>query len=125
MLNRDFDYVRYLEELAAHGLNNTRTFTGAYCEPDGAFKIARNTLAPGKGRLIAPWARSEERGFAGGGYKFDLMKWDDAYFVRLKDFVAKAGKLGIVVELDLFCPLDEAAAPREWGAVLSGARPVC
>ena len=27
--------------------------------------------------------------------------------------------------LDLLDDLDEAAAPRGWGAVLSGARPVC
>ncbi len=28
VLNLDFDYVKYLDELAAHGLNNTRTFRG-------------------------------------------------------------------------------------------------
>ena len=27
VLNRDFDYVKYLDELAHFGLNNTRTFT--------------------------------------------------------------------------------------------------
>src|SRR6266704_4938783 len=44
VLNLDFDYVKYLDTLKADGLNLTRTFTGAYAEPDGAFHIARNTL---------------------------------------------------------------------------------
>jgi hypothetical protein len=105
VLNADFDYVKYLDELAAHGLNNTRTFSGAYVEPAGAFNIAKNTLAPDGQRFLCPWARSGEPGYAGGGNKFDLTKWDEAYFRRLKDFVAQAGQRGIVVEMNLFCPM--------------------
>ena len=30
VLNLDFDYARYLDELHAHGLNLTRTFAGTY-----------------------------------------------------------------------------------------------
>jgi hypothetical protein len=104
VLNRDFDYVRYLDEVARCGLNHTRTFSGAYCEPHGAFAIARNTLAPDEGKLLAPWARSDRPGYAGGGNTFDLSRWDEAYFARLRDFVAQASRRGIVVELDLFCP---------------------
>jgi len=102
VLNLDFDYVKYFDELKSKGLNVTRTFTGFYVEPQGAFGIARNTLAPGEGKLICPWARSNEAGYAGGGNKFDLNKWDEAYFVRLKNFISEAGKRDIVVELDLF-----------------------
>jgi hypothetical protein len=102
VLNIDFDYVKYLDELHSKGLNVTRTFTGFYVEPQGAFGIARNTLAPGEGKLICPWARSNEPGYAGGGNKFDLTQWDEAYFIRLKDFIREAGKRDIVVELDLF-----------------------
>src|SRR6266852_4814128 len=54
VLNLDFDYRKYLKTLEAYGLNLTRTFSGAYCEPAGAFSIAENTLAPAKGRFIAP-----------------------------------------------------------------------
>lgn len=104
VLNRDFDYVKYLDELAKHDLNNTRTFTGVYCESPGAFRIKGNTLAPAKGRLLAPWARTKVGGYANGGNKFDLKKWNPAYFKRLKDFVAQASKRGIVVEMNLFCP---------------------
>ena len=76
VLNLDFDYVKYLDELAAHGLNNTRTFSGAYCEDDKSFNIARNTLAPAKGRFICPWARSSEPGYPnGGGIFHDTAVW--------------------------------------------------
>jgi hypothetical protein len=102
VLNLDFDYIAYLDELAAADLNVTRTFSGIYSEPAGAFGIAENTLAPAKGRLICPWARSSEPGYANGGNKFDLNQWDPAYFSRLKDFIMEAGKRNIVVELDLF-----------------------
>jgi hypothetical protein len=107
VLNLDFNYGRYLDALAACGLNHTRTFSGAYCEAPGAFKIAQNTLAPGPGRFIAPWARSGMPGCADGGNKFDLGTWDEAYFKRLKDFVAQASKRGVVVEFNLFCPFYE------------------
>jgi hypothetical protein len=102
VLNLDFDYLPYFEELKANNLNVTRTFTGFYVEPKGAFKIEKNTLAPDPGKFICPWARSEEPGYKNGGNKFDLTKWDNEYFSRLKDFVSEAGKKNIVVELDLF-----------------------
>lgn len=112
VLNLDFDYVRYLATLKADGLNHTRTFSGVYCEPHGAFGIARNTLAPAPGRYIAPWARSDQPGYGGGGNRFDLTRWDPAYFARLKDFLKKADGAGVVVELNLFCPFYEDAMWR-------------
>ncbi|MCX6903112.1 MAG: hypothetical protein NTW03_06460, partial [Verrucomicrobia bacterium] len=105
VLNLDFDYVKYLDTLAKDKLNLTRTFTGgAYVEPSGAFNIAQNTLAPQPGRFIAPWARGDQPGYANGGNKFDLSRWNGAYFQRLRDFVANASQRGIVVEVNLFCP---------------------
>src|SRR6188768_3948822 len=76
VLNLDFDYVKYLDTLAADGLNLTRTFSGAYVEPQGAFNIAENTLAPKPDRFISPWARSDQPGYPNGGNKFDLSKWN-------------------------------------------------
>ena len=107
VMNLDFDYRRYLDTLAADGLNYTRIFSGAYVEPPAPSRSTRNTLAPPAGRFIAPWARSNDRGYANGGNKFDLARWDDDYFRRLKDFVADASARGIVVELSLFCPMYE------------------
>ncbi len=107
VINLDFDYRRYLDTLAADGMNYTRVFSGAYVEPQGAFKIARNTLAPRPGRFLAPWPRGSQPGHPDGGNKFDLSRWDDAYFARLKDFVTHAAARNIVVELTLFCPMYE------------------
>jgi hypothetical protein len=107
VLNLDFDYRKYLDTLAADGLNYTRVFSGAYVEPQGAFKIERNTLAPRPGRFLAPWPRSSQPGYPNGGNKFDLSRWDDGYFTRLKEFIAYAVGKNVVVELSLFCPMYE------------------
>jgi hypothetical protein len=103
VLNRDFDYLPYLDELKARGFNLTRTFSGTYFEVPGSFNIMDNTLAPAPKSYLGPWARSDRPGAADGGHKFDLTKWDPAYFKRLRDFVSQAGRRGIVVELVLFC----------------------
>ena len=104
LLNLDFDYARYFEALAADKLNHTRTFSGVYRETAESFGITDNTLAPKPNRYICPWARSDQSGYADGGNKFDLTKWDAAYFQRLHNFMKEAKKRGIVVELTLFCP---------------------
>jgi hypothetical protein len=103
VLNRDFDYHRYLATLEADGLNYTRLFGGSYVEvPAKSFGILHNDLAPEPGRFLAPWARSDTPGYAGGGNKFDLEKWDSEFFARYRDFLAEAAKRGIVVEVTLF-----------------------
>jgi hypothetical protein len=103
VLNKDFDYHRYLATLEADGLNYTRLFTGSYVEvPAKSFGILHNDLAPEPGRFLAPWARSDTPGYAGGGNKFDLEKWDAAFFERYRDFLSEAAKRGIVVEVTLF-----------------------
>ena len=101
VMNPDFDYKTYLKTLQKDGLNLTRTMTGAYYEPSGAFNITKNTMAPDQQKYLCPWQR------VGDGSKFDLTKWDEAYFTRLKDFVAEAKKRGVIVELSLFCPFYE------------------
>ena len=107
VLNLDFDYTKYLRTLGRDGMNNTRIFAGSYVEPQGAFNIARNTLAPEKEKFIAPWARSSTPGYPNGGNKFDLTKWDEKYIARLKDFMVEAEKNGVIVEMNLFCPFYE------------------
>ncbi len=102
VVNLDFDYKKYLQATAADGMNTTRLFTGAYIEKLGDFGIAKNTLAPVAGRLVLPWQRSATVGYALGGTKFDLTKWDDAYFNRLRDFVIEARQNGVIVEVNLF-----------------------
>ena len=111
VLNLDFDWQRYLETLQRDGMNYTRIFSGSYVEPTGAFGIERNTLAPAQGRFLAPWSRSDQPGYAGGGNKFDLDRFSPEYLARLKAFLAEAGKRGIVVELTLFC---STYSDRQW-----------
>jgi hypothetical protein len=102
VLNADFDDEAYLATLASDGLNLTRTFVGSYVERSGDFGIEQNTLAPAPGRALVPWARSEEPGYALGGNKFDLDRWDPAYFERLHGFVEAAREAGVFVEVTLF-----------------------
>ncbi len=102
VVNPDFDYVRYLATLEAAGLNTTRLFLGDYVEASGAFGIVDDTIAPAPGRVLAPWARSTTPGYALGGARFDLDRWDPAFFERLHGFVREAGRRGIVVEVVLF-----------------------
>ncbi|MEZ5354566.1 MAG: hypothetical protein R2762_18190 [Bryobacteraceae bacterium] len=103
VLNGDFDFVRYLDTLKAAGLNLTRTFAGVYYEVPGDFGIARNTLAPKPSRFVGPYARSTAKGALDGLNKFNLDRWNAAYFDRLKRFLRAASDRGIVVELTLFC----------------------
>ena len=62
VFNADFDYVRYLDELQAHGLNNTRVFAGTYREVPSSFGITENTLAPRPNRYACPWSRGPTPG---------------------------------------------------------------
>jgi hypothetical protein len=101
VMNPDFDYKIYLQTLQKDGLNLTRTMTGAYFEPAGAFNISKNTLGPDKQKFLCPWKRATDQ------TKFDLNQWNDAYFIRLKDFMTEAQKSGVIVELSLFCPFYE------------------
>ena len=105
VLNLDFDYTRYLNELQANDLNLTRTFSGVYREVGSNFGITENTLAPKPGRYVCPWARGNTKGYHEGGNKFDLGHWDERYFARLRDFISQAARHGVVVEMNLFCPM--------------------
>lgn len=107
VLNRQFDYVKYLDTLKRSRLNHTRLFTGLYVEDNGQLRDgpqAGNTLDPAPGQLLCPFARSDTPGYPKGGNKFDLKRWDEAFFTRLKDFVAKAAQRGVIVEVTLFSP---------------------
>ncbi|NLF30448.1 MAG: hypothetical protein GX591_06130, partial [Planctomycetes bacterium] len=103
VLNKAFDFERYLDVLAADGLNLTRTFAGTYRELPGEFSIADNTLAPAAEAFACPWQRVDDAGGFRRGGRFDLQQWDEAYFDRLRTFLAEAARREIVVELVLFC----------------------
>jgi hypothetical protein len=104
VINLDFDYILYLDTLAEGAMNYTRIYPGAYFETVDYF-VKDNPLGPLPGRHILPWARSSEAGYELGGNKFDLDTWDTTYFDRLKDFVAEAGRRGIIVDIWSKMPL--------------------
>ncbi len=101
VINKDFDYVAYLNALQAHGLNYTRFYPGAMFEPVGKF-MKGNTLGPKPESLVVPWARSDKPGYHLGGKRFDLDYWDLAYFARFKDFLAEAARRNVFVEICFF-----------------------
>jgi hypothetical protein len=107
VINAEFNYIRYLDELSHNHLNLTRIWVGPYREVPGDFKILNNTLAPRADRFLPPWPRSNTPGAADGGNRFDLNQWNPAYFARLRDFIRQASLRGIVVEVNLFCPYYE------------------
>ena len=102
VVNKGFNYQIYLEALKQDALNTTRLFTGAYIEQPGDFGIENNTLAPQSEDILLPWERSNEPGYALGGNKFDLTKWDEEYFDRLQNFVQQASYTDVIVEVVLF-----------------------
>ncbi|MCR9293676.1 MAG: hypothetical protein NXI32_13210 [bacterium] len=103
VLNRDFDYVTYLQSLSGDGLNYTRIFVGSYVEIPGSFGIQNNTLAPETGRYLSPWRATDQPGAYPGEFKWDLTQWNPEYFARLRSFVQAAQDQSIVVEVTLFC----------------------
>jgi hypothetical protein len=96
VLNTDFDYLPYLDELQLHDLNQLRLFSGSYREIPGEFGIVNNNLAPRPEAFLAPWAKTPDG-------KYDLSTWNPAYFTRLHDFMRQAAARDVVVELVLFC----------------------
>ncbi len=101
VVNKEFDYVAYFDALHSYGLNYTRIYPGYLFEPIGKFGNG-NTLGVNPANLVVPWGRSNVPGYALGGNKFDLDRWNPEYFKRLKDFIAKAGERGVVVEICFF-----------------------
>src|SRR4029450_13129846 len=59
VLNGQFDYIPYLDELARNGLNLSRTFT-LYRELEDSIPPLgyTNTLAPRPGQEMMPWKRT-------------------------------------------------------------------
>lgn len=97
VMNADFDYEKYLLTLKNDGLNYTRIFLGPYSEiGDNLFGIINNTMNPKPESWVTPWIKDPSSG------KYDLNRWNEVFFSRLKGFVSAASKNGIVVEVTFF-----------------------
>ncbi len=108
IIDKDFDYVKYLDYLGDNSMNLTRIYPGGMFEPPDKY-LHGNPLGPRAGRQLLPWAKSDQAGanplLADSGQlslKYDLDKWDPAYFERLRAFVGLAAKKDIIVEIPFF-----------------------
>lgn len=100
VINRPFDFEKYLDDAAAHKMTVTRTFL-LYRE----LQSPRNPSSPCKPEspdFIAPWVRTGPDKALDGEPIYDLDRWNPEYFDRLHRFLDSAAKRGIVVELTVF-----------------------
>jgi hypothetical protein len=96
-----FDYAAYLDFLEQHGHNFIRLWAWDSVTWDTranreSTRQAVNNVAP------QPWARSGPGMALDGKPKFDLEKFNEAYFRRLRERVQAAGRRGIYVSVMLF-----------------------
>jgi hypothetical protein len=97
VINRPFDFNKYLDDAVLHGMTLTRTFL-LFRELQGA----RNPSSPCKPEspdYISPFPRVGPEKALDGEPIYDLDQWNPEYFDRLHRFLDAASKRGIVVEL--------------------------
>jgi hypothetical protein len=91
-----FDYDAYLAFLKEHGHNLIRLWRWEQFKSQAAGGNFHLCMTP------QPWARTGPGAATDGKSKFDLARFDPAYFDRLRDRVITAGKQGIYVAVMLF-----------------------
>lgn len=100
VLNRAFDFERYLDEAADKKQTLTRLFL-LFRE----LQTARNPYSPCKPEspdYLAPWERTGPGAALDGEPIYNLDRWNDEYFTRLRRFLTAASERDIVVEMTLF-----------------------
>ncbi len=100
VINRGFDFERYLADAADKHQTMTRTFL-LFREQQSA----RNPSSPCKPEspeFVTPWPRTGPGNAIDGEPRYDLDEWNPEYFRRLHQFLSRASELGVVVELTLF-----------------------
>jgi hypothetical protein len=100
VINRQFDFDKYLNDAAKNGMTLTRTFL-LYRE----LQTSRNPSSPCKPEspdYLAPYPRSGPGKALDGEPIYDLDQWNPEYFERLQRFLQAASDRAIVVELTLF-----------------------
>lgn len=100
VVNREFEFARYLDHAGARGQTLTRLFL-LFRE----LQTARNphsSLKMESPDYVAPWPRTGPGLALDGEPRFDLDQWNDEFFDRLDRFLRLASERDIVVELTLF-----------------------
>ena len=92
VMNRPFDFEKYLDDAAAHKMTMTRTFL-LFRELQGA----RNPSSPAKPEspdYIAPFPRTGPGKALDGEPIYDLDQWNPEYFDRLRRFLTPRRNAG-------------------------------
>jgi predicted DCC family thiol-disulfide oxidoreductase YuxK len=90
-----FDYEDYLDTMAAHNQNFMRMWTGELMKAHYS----------DSGEMVSaplPWARTGPGTALDGKPRFDLTRFNEDYFHRLRSRVQQAGRRGIYVSIMLF-----------------------
>jgi len=90
------DYDAYLDFLAEHGHNFIRLWRWEQFKSQAAGGDFHLCMTP------QPWARTGPGAATDGKPKFDLDRFDEAFFARLRGRVAAAGQRGIYVAVMFF-----------------------
>ena len=99
VINRNFDYAAYLDQMAIEGLRFSRLFV-LFRE----LQTNRNPYSPCKPEstdYVAPYVRTGPGVALDGLPKYDLEQWDPEFFARLHGFLGMAMEKGVIVELTL------------------------
>ncbi len=100
VVNRAFDFERYLADAADKKQTLTRTFL-LFREQQSS-RNPSSPIKPESPDYLAPYPRVGPGKAMDGEPVYDLDQWNGEYFGRLHDFLSRASQLGIVVELTLF-----------------------
>ncbi len=99
VVNRSFDFDRYLRDAAQRKQTVTRTFL-LFRELQSA-QNPYSPVKPDSPDFVTPWPRTGPGKALDGEPRYDLDQWNPEYFDRLHRFLKRASELGIVVELTL------------------------
>ncbi len=110
VMNRPFQFERYLPDAAARGMTLTRLFT-LFRELQTPIN-PYSTCKPESPDYIAPFLRTGPGRAIDGELKFDLNQPNPEFFDRFHRFLSLASDHGIVVEIVL---LSNTYAPGIWG----------
>lgn len=95
--NQPFDYAHYLDFLDQYNQNFIRLWAWEGPFPDDAVSYVRRVWAGPQ-----PWLRTGPGTDYSGHLKFDLTKWNQTYFDRLRTRVSRAQTRGKYVSILLF-----------------------
>jgi hypothetical protein len=92
-----FDYPAYMQWMVAHNFNFMRLWTAELTDSGDTDDVDENVVA-----MPWKWMRTGPGNANDGGLKFDLSKFDQSYFDRMRARIITAGQNGIYVSVMLF-----------------------